>query len=174
MNLLTKFLIGTLVISGLGVGAYAIMVNQPTTEKTINEKKAERIALDVLKGGIVTNSHLEKNNGFGEYEVSIKKPDGKFEVDIDALTGKVLEINERTVQPNNSQDKFRNISPKIALKDARKIALDQIRGTITEADLDIFNNHLVYDIEIGTVNHREAEVIVDATNGKVLKVNKRD
>jgi uncharacterized membrane protein YkoI len=174
MKLLTKFLIGTLVISSLGVGAYAMMVNQPTTEKTISEKKAEGIALGVLKGGIVTNSHLETNNDFGKYEVIIKKPDGRFEVDVDALTGKVLEIDERTVQLNHDQNKFQNISPKIPLKDARKIALDQVRGTITEADLDIFNNRLVYDIEIGTVYRREAEVIVDATNGKVLKVNKKD
>ena len=172
MKVLTKFLIGTLVISGIGASAYAMMGDEPTTEKTISEKKAEGIALGVLKGGIVTNIHIEQNNGFEKYEVNIKKPDGKFEVDVDALTGEVLDIDE--LQLNKSQDKLQNMSPKIALKDARKIALDQVRGTITEADLDIFNNRLVYDFEIGAVNRREAEVIVDAMNGEVLKVNKRD
>jgi uncharacterized membrane protein YkoI len=93
-------------------------------------------------------------------------------VDVDSLTGEVLEIDQSSQGKINidNESKLQNVSPKISSEDARKIALDQVRGTITELDLDSFNDRLVYDIEISSVYHREVNVIVDAINGKVLKV----
>jgi uncharacterized membrane protein YkoI len=93
-------------------------------------------------------------------------------VDVDSLTGEVLEIDQSSQGKINidNESKLQNVSPKISSEDARKIALDQVRGTITELDLDNFNDRLIYDIEISSVYHREINVIVDAINGKVLKV----
>ena len=94
-------------------------------------------------------------------------------MDVDSLTGNVLEITESDLGKSNLDDvegKLQKVSPKISSKEARSIALDQARGTITELDLDTYNNRLVYDIEISSAYHREVKVKVDAINGKVLKV----
>ncbi|MGE8077728.1 PepSY domain-containing protein [Peribacillus loiseleuriae] len=186
MQLITKLLTGAIVIGGLGASAYALTGNEPTTPQiiepspknvtaqTITEQKANELALKATKGGIVTNTHLEEDTEGKKFEVIIVKPDKKFEVDIDAQTGNVIEIDqyllgegELKVEVNNHQ----NVSPNISLAHAKELALDQVRGTITEADLQYFNNRLVYNFEISTADHREAEVTVDATDGTVLKVD---
>ena len=175
MKFLKKLLIGTFIVSGLlGTSACSTTDNNPETAQTISERKATEIALATLKGGVITNSHVDENEGANKYEVNILKGDKIYEVDVDSLTGKILEINQSDQGKMNidAESKLLNVSPKISSEDARQIALDQVRGTITELDLDYFNNRLVYDIEISSAYHREVKVIVDAMNGKVLKVEK--
>lgn len=143
------------------------------TAQTINEVKAKRIALDTLNGGIVKNIHMEESKeGSKEYEVTIVKRDQRFEVDVDALTGKVSEISKYS--PNDN--KMKNVSPKVSMEKAKAIAMDKVngRGTITEITLDTFHNQLVYDVEIASIYGYESEVIVDATSGKVLQFTKHD
>jgi len=172
MNLKTKLLIGIFIVSGLvGTSACSITNNKSETTPTITEGKAKEIAVDALKGGEVINSHLDKvtNN----YEVYILKGQEHHAVDVDSLTGKVLGI-EKNVQSknnlNNVEGKLQNVSPKIPLEDAKLIALDSVKGTIMESELGYLNNSLVYYIVISKTYHHEVNVIVDATNGKVLKV----
>ena len=175
MKFLKKLLIGTFIVSGLlGTSACSTTDNNPETAQTISERKATEIALATLKGGVITNSHVDENEGANKYEVNILKGDKIYEVDVDSLTGKILEINQSDQGKMNidAESKLLNVSPKISSEYARQIALDQVRGTITELDLDYFNNRLVYDIEISSAYHREVKVIVDAMNGKVLKVEK--
>lgn len=174
MNLKTKLIIGTLVVSGiLGTSACSGTDNQPKTvqtnktSQTISEGKATEIALNTLKGGIVTSSHVDKNGKANKYEINILKEDKNYEVNVDS-SGKVLEINQGV--QSDDESKLQKVSPKISLEDAGRIALGRVRGTIIESDLDHFNNRLVYDIKISRAYHRESNVIVDAMNGKVLKV----
>jgi uncharacterized membrane protein YkoI len=179
VNLKTKLIIGTLVVSGiLGTSACSGTNNQPKTaqtnktSQTISEAKATEIALNTLKGGIVTSSHVDKNEKANKYEISILKEDKNYEVDVDSSSGEILEINQ-SVQGERKMNDVESIppdiSPKISTEEARQIALNRVRGTITELDLENFNNRLVYDIEISTVYHREAKVIVDAMTGKILQ-----
>ena len=174
MKLKTKLLIGTFIVSGLlGTSACSMTDNNSQTAQTISEPNATEIALNELKGGVVTNSHLDEIEGVNKYEVNILKGDKNYEVDVDSLSGNVLEITESALDKSNLgdvKDKLQKVSPKVSSKEARAIALDQARGTITELDLDTYNNRLVYDIEISSAYHREVKVIVDAINGKVLKV----
>jgi uncharacterized membrane protein YkoI len=174
MQLKTKqLLIGTFIAGGLlGASACSTTDNNPETAQTISERRATEIALAKLKGGVVTNSHVDENEGANKYEVNILKGEKIYEVDVDSLTGKILEINQsgQGKMNVNAEGKLQNVSPKVSSEEARQIALDQARGTITELDLDCFNNRLVYDIEISSTYHREVKVIVDAMNGKVLKL----
>jgi uncharacterized membrane protein YkoI len=174
MKLKTKLLIGTFIVSGLlGTIACSMTDNNSQTAQTISEPNATEIALKELKGGLVTNSHLDENEGGYKYEVNILKGDKNYEVDVDSLSGNVLEITESALDKSNLddiKDKLQKVSPKVSSQEARAIALDQARGTITELDLDTYNNRLVYDIEISSAYHREVKVKVDAINGKVLKV----
>ena len=70
MKLKTKLLISTLIVSGLlGTSACSMTNNKPNTLQTnetsqlINEPKAVEIASDAVKGGMVINSHVDKNEG---------------------------------------------------------------------------------------------------------------
>ncbi len=185
MHIITKLITGAIVIGGIGASAYAMTSNKLTTLPTnetspksvisqkITEQKANELALNETKGGIVTNTHLDEDREVKKYEVIIVKQDIKYEIDIDALTGKVLEVDQNILGKNDLKievNELQNVSTNISLVDAKQIALDKVRGTITEADLDYFNNRIVYNFEISTANHREAGVIIDANNGQVLKI----
>ncbi|MBA9028989.1 PepSY domain-containing protein [Peribacillus huizhouensis] len=185
MQFITKLITGAIIIGGIGASAYAMKSNKPTTIQTnetspksvisqkITEQKANQLALIETKGGIVTNTHLDEDNEVKKYEVIIVKQNKKFEIDIDALTGKVLEVDQNILGKSDLKievNELQNVSTNISLVDAKQIALNKVRGTITESELDYYNNRIVYKFEISTADHRETEVIIDANSGQVVKV----
>ena len=102
MNLKTKLLIGTFIVSGLlGTSACSTTDNNSQTAQTISEHNATEIALKELKGGVVTNSHLDEIEGGYKYEVNILKGDKNYEVDVDSLSGNVVEITESALDKSN-------------------------------------------------------------------------
>ena len=100
MNLMTLLLTGALIAGGLG--AHAVLDNQPITNSTtapsqsINELQAKTIALDTSKGGLVTNTQTIENYGIKKYEISIVNQDTEYAVDIDASTGDILKVDQNT------------------------------------------------------------------------------
>ncbi|MBA9025966.1 PepSY domain-containing protein [Peribacillus huizhouensis] len=180
MKLAATVLTGVLVVGGLGVGAYAMAANQPSTKtmnivsKTISKDKAKEIALGVSKGGQVTEIHLDQDHGRKEYEVEILNQDTEYDVDIDATTGKVLEV-EKDDRDNADIDEegirtLQNESPTISEESAKETALQSVKGTVTKTELGNDHNRLVYEFELMTDSGNKAEVKVDATTGKVIKV----
>lgn len=61
--------------------------------ESISMEKAKQIALKHVKGKIVS-AHMEKDDGMTKYEVIIQAKDGRYEVEIDQSTGKVLEVEK--------------------------------------------------------------------------------
>ncbi len=59
----------------------------------ISKKEAEAIALKKVKGQVV-NIKLENDDGKEKYEVIIKSAGAVYEVEIDAKTGQVLEVEK--------------------------------------------------------------------------------
>ena len=59
----------------------------------ISMEKAKQIALEQVKGEII-HAHLEDDDGKSIYEIIIQAKDGKYEVEIDKSTGKVLEVEK--------------------------------------------------------------------------------
>ncbi|MFJ5624206.1 PepSY domain-containing protein [Peribacillus loiseleuriae] len=184
MKLAAIVLTGVLVVGGLGVGAYAMAANQPSTEnmnivsKTISVDRAKEIALGVSKGGQVTEIHLDQDHGRKEYKVEIVNQDTEYDVDIDASTGNILK-GEQDVRDQGDMDDedistLKNVSPAISVENAKKTALANVKGTVTKTELDSDHNRLAYEIKLMTDNGSKAEVKVDATTGKVLKVEIED
>jgi uncharacterized membrane protein YkoI len=176
MNLLSILLTGSLITGGLGANALGMINHQPTTGqtietlKTISEIKAKEIALGETKGGIVAKSKIKEDNGMKKYEITIIKQNEKFTVEISATSGKVLDFEQEI----KDQDAPQGVSPTISLENAKKAALDKIKGSVTKAELDHEDKQLVYEVEIMTADHREVEVIVDAVNGKVISIKFND
>lgn len=175
MKLVTTLLTGALFVGALGTGAYAMTDKQPTAAQTnapspsISESQAKEMALNATKGEV---TKFQLDDGRKEYEMEIVNQDTEYDVKVDASTGKVLEMKLDDHGDNRDDDdkELQTVSPKISLEEAKKIALDKEKGTVTEAKLDNDYNRLVYEIGINTADHGKVEVKVDASNGKVLKV----
>ena len=77
---------------------------QGANPKGISMEKAKEIALKQVKGNIVS-TQIEKEDGMDKYEIIIQAKDGKYEVEIDKATGKVLEVEK---EDGSKDDKHHN------------------------------------------------------------------
>ncbi len=64
---------------------------QGAKSEGISMERAKQIALEQVKGEIL-HANLEEDDGKIRYEIIIQAKDGKYEVEIDKATGKVLEV----------------------------------------------------------------------------------
>ena len=71
---------------------FSVTAQEPNPEG-ISMEKAKEIALKEVKGNIVS-TEIEKEDGMDKYEIIIQAKDGKYEVEIDKATGKVLEVEK--------------------------------------------------------------------------------
>lgn len=100
MNLLSILLTGSLITGSIGANALGLVNHKPiagqTTEslQTISTIKAKEIALDETKGGLVSKSTIKEDNNIKKYEITIIKQNEKFDVEINAKTGKVLNFEQ--------------------------------------------------------------------------------
>jgi uncharacterized membrane protein YkoI len=67
----------------------------------ISENEAKKIALKQVEGEII-GVELEKDDGITRYEVKIKRSNNIYEVEIDANTGKIVEVEREG--PNDDDD----------------------------------------------------------------------
>lgn len=70
----------------------------------IGEAKAKEIALQKVPGKVLSIKK-ETDDGMVMYEVIVEGKDGKYEVEIDPATGKVLEV-EKEGAKNGDDDKY--------------------------------------------------------------------
>jgi uncharacterized membrane protein YkoI len=63
----------------------------PTVEITM--EKAKQIALGQVKGKIVS-AKIETEDGMTKFEIIIQAQNGRYEIEIDKTTGKVLEVEK--------------------------------------------------------------------------------
>ncbi|HHW37791.1 MAG TPA: hypothetical protein GXX18_11210 [Bacillales bacterium] len=89
--LLTLFSFNLLAVSAQGV-----------KPEGISMEKAKQIALEQVKGEILY-AHLEHDDGRTKYEIIIQAKDGKYEVEIDKSTGKVLEVEKEGEGEDNGE-----------------------------------------------------------------------
>ncbi|MGE8081952.1 PepSY domain-containing protein [Peribacillus loiseleuriae] len=83
-----------------GIEAHTLLDDQTVTKQTnapsqtINELQAKMIALDISKGGLVTSTHPFEDHGIKKYEISIINREIEYHVDIDAVTGNILDFDQ--------------------------------------------------------------------------------
>lgn len=66
--------------------------NEKTPNTKITMEKAAEIALNEVAGDI-KEAELDNDDGKWVYELEIQTKDGEVDIDIDAMTGKILEID---------------------------------------------------------------------------------
>jgi len=81
-----------LIVAALSIYAYntGVLAGDPE----ISEEEAKQIALDHMGGGTVLSIELEKEGMSQVYEVVVENDEGVWEVEVDADSGEVLEVEE--------------------------------------------------------------------------------
>lgn len=144
-------------------------------EKLITKDEAIAIAMKQAKG-TVTKAKLDDDDGGKHYDIEIKDGTYEYDFEIDAITGKILELEKDRNDDGKKVNKQENIQVtatnnkgKLLTKEqAIAIALKQVKGTVTEVDLDDDDGRKQYEIEIKNGTY-EYEFEIDAITGKVLK-----
>ncbi|HAE41607.1 MAG TPA: hypothetical protein DCG34_01640, partial [Clostridiales bacterium] len=141
----------------------------------IGHEKAIETALGLSNGGTVTKIELDWDDGRYEYDIEIRKDRKEYEVEIDAMTGKVLEFEADDDDDDDDIDVVTSATQQtptdeelIGKDKAIEIALGLTGGgTVVEFELDQDDGRYKYEIEIKK-DGKEYEVEIDAMTGKVL------
>ncbi len=156
-------------------------------QEKIGVDKAKQTAL--LKAGVASGdavfskANLEYDNGKQIYDIEfIVAGDAKYDYEIDAYTGEILEESSEII--TGSQMNRQNEYPqgtgaqqeKIGVDKAKQIALSKAGvasgdAVFSKANLEYDNGKQIYDIEFIVVGKAKYEYEIDAVAGNVLEEN---
>lgn len=141
------------------------------SDSYISLEKAKEIAL--RHAGVSRNKaqkmkgYLDWENGRRIYDIEFYNNNVKYEYEIDAATGKIINYSRKDRNVNNSTN-----SGYINESQARRIALSRVRGAnnshIKKFKLDREDGRMVYEGEI-EYNGREYEFDIDAVTGEFIR-----
>jgi uncharacterized membrane protein YkoI len=120
------------------------------------ELQAEEVAVKKVKGTVIQKK--EKSDRF-IFTIQSKKE--LYQVDVEKDTFKVIEAEKK--KPTSKEKKL----TKITVEEAIQIAVQEVGGTVDDADLETFSGMLVFEVELDLPDGREAEVLVNAYTGDI-------
>ena len=141
-------------------------------------EQAITAALRELPDGKAIEAELELEGDDVIFEVEIISGGKHMEVEFDATDGKLREVAEENpehegeeAEHEDEQAETEIAKARITLSKALAAALAQVPGgRAFEAKAEREEDKLVFEFELLSVDNRVLEVEVDATTGKVLKV----
>ncbi|WP_117169955.1 PepSY domain-containing protein [Paraliobacillus sediminis] len=186
--------IGLIVIIGLVV----YQVNVTSADAKLSMEQAENKATTQYPGEVVS-IELDDDGISKKYEIEIKGTGKYYDLELDADTGEVLELKEKTVSnatTGNEGDKVNQSSSEdqtetrsndaeaddeetennqtsnviISTTEAREIATSEAEGTIVDLELDEDDGYTVYEIEMHSAT-QEIDIEIDAYTGEVLVIS---
>jgi uncharacterized membrane protein YkoI len=183
MKLTTALLTGALVIGGIGAGSQFIGPNdRAQAEKKAEEQnlkisyeQAKEIVLKEQKGSI-SEMELERESGAWVYDIEVKSEGTDYDFRVNADSGEITKKKQDDDRQDDDRDDSNVDSKqvKISLEEATKIALNEAKGTVEEAELEDEDGEAVYSFEIKGENGKEAEVEISAETGNVVKTEWED
>lgn len=169
------------------------------TEDYIGNEAAKTKALQdsgiALEDAVVEKTSFGTQNGIAYYEVDFTSGGYKYEYDIDALTGVVIESksemlqdNAQTAGRNNAADSNQSTDSTsgtskqtqggtsgstLTKEQAREAALghaglDSEEVTFVKTELDWEDGRQVYEVEFYSADHKEYDYEIDAATGEVI------
>lgn len=157
----------------LTFGAVAPSFAAPTKAAVVQSQFDVNQAIAIAKQksqGKVKSVDFDKDDS--EYEVELATTSTKYEVRIDARTGKVNSQKQERIKTKDT-DKYKALNTaKIDLAKAMQIAASSGNGQAVDAEFDIEKGTAVYEVKT-VKNGQEYEVIIDANTGRVIQT-KRD
>lgn len=124
------------------------------------------ITAEKRANGFATEAELEIENGKAVYEIETVSKFGSFEAKIDADTGIVLEV-----KPEDSIDIQLAVIEALPLsvQNAIKAAEADTDAKAMEAELDIENGRLVFEVKLASSDGQTTYAIVDAHTAEVQR-----
>ncbi len=120
--------------------------------------------------GRVTEVELSIEDGVPHYEFEIVANGRETEVECDAMTGKIVEIEWEN--ENMDVDAFL-AKARVSPSQARKIALQRIPGKIVKMDLETTSTGVMsYEFEVMTRDGSEMDIEVDAISGRIIETER--
>lgn len=157
----------------LGMGAYHSSASSADLDAKLSREEVKEI-IQIEYPGAITEFDLEKENGRIVYDMKIKGENAKYELEVDADTGEVLEVSEENYKHKTNKKEIvksehtpENI---LSVKEAEEIAQKEFTGTITEIELDEDDGRYVYEVELRE-GAQEAEIELDAVTGDILELD---
>jgi uncharacterized membrane protein YkoI len=143
------------------------------TKEAIGMEKAKAEALKQVNG-MVESVELESKNGRTYYEVDIDKDKKDYDVYVDAYTADILKVEESTfADDRDDQVSAATLEGLISQQEAMAIAIKEIAGEVVKIELDKDDGRYEYEMELKT-DKGEADITIDAENGKVLELELDD
>ena len=139
----------------------------------ISREQAIDIALSAVGSGfIVVSVEFDHDDDDDvEYEVKLKSDTMKAEVEIDARSGKVLELDKELIQKTNQTT---NNQTYISREQAINIALSAVGSGFTVVSVEFDHDDdddVEYEVKLKS-DTMKVEVEIDARSGKVLELDK--
>lgn len=144
--------------------------SQSTTksgEQLLSFEEISQKALEIANGTI-TGIELDDDSNKLHYDVEIYHDGYEYELELDAVSGEVLEQNREKEDDDDDAEKALDTSGLISSDEAVIAALAVAKGTVKEVSLDEDDGVISYEIELrdGKTEH---EVSVNATDGSILE-----
>ncbi|WP_252501735.1 PepSY domain-containing protein [Sporosarcina sp. Marseille-Q4943] len=158
---------GVVAVGSVAMAEDSVPSTSNKAENLITLKEAKQVATEKVKGGIVTEIELDKDDGRYHFDVDLK--DGKYEYDleVDAYTGEIIKF-EKEVEKGRKQATSGNLLTK---EEAISIAKKKAAGTVKEIELDTDDGRKEYEIEMKD-DQFKYEIELDAVTGEFLKFEK--
>ncbi|UCH49523.1 MAG: PepSY domain-containing protein [Betaproteobacteria bacterium] len=151
----------------LSVGHAATIEGMPKTK--VSMEHCLGAALEKVPGR-VKEVELSVDNGVPHYEFEIVAKGRETEVECDAMTGKIVEVEWEN--ENMDLDAFL-AKAKVSPSQARKIALQRVPGKIVRMDLETTSTGVIsYEFEVMGRDGKELDVEIDAITGAVIEVER--
>ena len=139
-----------------------------TVEPKVTAEEAVQIALKRVPGEVV-EIELEGHKSDPVWEVVVRGEDGAgSELKIDALSGEILK--EKSEDLSKGQEE----TPKVSALEAIDIALEAMPGTLKEAELELEDSVLIWEVKVRAENSDKYKFEIDADTGEILKQEKHD
>ena len=157
----------------------AVIVETPNsgqnerTHDDINEARAREIALTTVGGGTVVTVLLNKAG----YHVDILFGDKKYEVNIDASNGEIIEYHMKPIESSVILEPETTPSPTpgavlpgLPMEEIAQIAVEAVgNGTIEKIEYDYKNGRSTYEVYVRD-SRVKWELKIDGITGDILKM----
>lgn len=130
----------------------------------IGSAKAKKLAKKQVKNAKITSVKKKYSDGIDVYRVKMKTSKKKYELEVHARTGKILEYEWELAAKTSSKYIGKEQAKSIALKKAGS-------GTVVKVEFDEDDGVPVYEVEIQDDVY-EYELKIHAKTGKILEYEK--
>lgn len=142
-------------------------VRKYSKKKVMSKSKCKKLAYKKVKKGKITSIVKKRDDGIVIYKIKMKKGNKKYELQLHARTGELIEYKWEFVTRNAKKK-----NSYIGVEKAKRIALEKVPGaTIVKVEFDKDDGVPVYEVEL-IKDEFEYEIKIHAKTGEILEMER--